>query len=132
LPFNNIVYCAHRYYAWDYPWYDYAVSYGNGQFDLARQQMEALYYERWIDMIEADLPVMNMETGVYRDSNKNPNWEVWMNDSLSLYEEYGVSVSWFPFDPDRSDSSLISILNSDRRTLTNVGEIWAMHMAVTP
>lgn len=130
LPFNNVVYCAHNYYAWDYPWFDYAINYGNGNFDIAKQQMEQTYYERFIHMSQYR-PVMNMETGVYRDSSKNPNWDVWENDSLALYEKYGVGVSWYPFDPDRSGSSLISILSSDRITMTHVGEIWAMHMAVT-
>jgi hypothetical protein len=41
LPEPNIVYSAHNYYAWDYPYFDYAKSYGSGNFALAKQQMEA-------------------------------------------------------------------------------------------
>lgn len=128
LPEPNIVYSAHNYYAWDYPWFDYAKNYGGGNFDLARRQLEQEYYARWISMMEANLPVMNMETGVYRDPNSNPHSDVWQNDSLTLYEKYNVSVCWYPFDPDRQDSSLISLLASDRTTLTSVGSIWALHM----
>jgi hypothetical protein len=128
LPEPNIVYSAHNYYEWDYPWIDYAKNYGSGNFDVARQQLEQEYYARWINMIEANLPVINMETGVYRDNSTNPNWDVWENDSLTLYEKYKVSACWYPFDPDRQDSTLVSLLAADRETLTSVGTIWASHM----
>jgi hypothetical protein len=128
LPERNVVYCAHEYYAWNYPWFDYARNYASGNFELAREQMETLYYEFFIDMRDVNLPSMDMESGVYRNPSSNPNWNVWENDSLTLYEKYGVSVCWLSFDPDRSYSSLISILAPDRITLTSVGDIWAMHM----
>jgi hypothetical protein len=84
--------------------------------------MEQLYYDRWIHMIDANLPVINMETGVYRNvKDRNPNWQKWMQDSLALYGKYGVSYSWYAFDPDRSGSDTISMLNADRTTLTEVG-----------
>jgi len=130
LPEPNIVYSTHKYYAWNY--YTggpaYAQSYAEGNFETAREEMETYYNETFMYMTDVNLPVMNMETGVYRDPSKNPNWDVWVNDSLSLYEEYGVSVSWYPFDPDRESSSLISLLKADRISLTEVGEIWAEHM----
>lgn len=134
LPEPNIVYCAHMYYAWDYPWFDYAINYANGNFEAARAEMEALYYERCIDMNQANLPVMNMETGVYRNtdpttSSSDPNWNVWENDSLALYEKYNLSVCWFSFDPDREDSSIFSLLAPSKTDLTPVGDIWAMHMS---
>jgi hypothetical protein len=128
LPEQNIVYSAHTYYAWDYPWFDYAKNYGSGNFALAKQQMETLYYQRFLDMLDAGLPVAVMESGIYRDNSSNPNWEKYMNDALSLYEKYQVGVSWFPFDPDRQNSSLISLLGSDRTSLTSVGTIYAAHM----
>jgi hypothetical protein len=129
LGFNNIVYCAHNYYAWDYPYAQYAISYGNGDFSLAKEQMEQAYYSRWIYMSQYH-PVMNMESGIYRDSGRNPNWSVWENDSLTLYEKYGVGICWFPFDPDRSGSSLISLLKSDGFGLTDAGTIWSSHMSI--
>jgi len=128
LPEPNIVYSAHIYYAWDYPYQEYAINYGRGNFELAKQQMEALYYERFLDMLDAGLPALIMETGVYRDYSKNPNWEVWISDSLALYEKYNAGVCWLPSSPDRSDSSLISTLSPDRSSLTDVGAIWAMYM----
>jgi hypothetical protein len=128
LPEQNIVYSAHNYYEWDYPWFDYAKSYGNGDFALAKQQMETLYYQRFLDMLDAGLPVINMESGIYRDNSRNPNWQNYMNDALSLYEKYGASVCWYPFDPDRQNSSLISLLSADRTSLTSVGTIYAAHM----
>lgn len=126
----NIVYCAHNYYAWDYPYADYAISYGKGDYELAKEQMEAAYYERWIDMAEANLPVINMETGVYGHAreDENPNWQQWVVDSLDLYNEYEIGHSWWLFDPDRENSSIFSLLKGDRSGLTEVGEIWAMHI----
>jgi hypothetical protein len=90
--------------------------------------METLYYQRFLDMLDAGLPVVVMESGIYRDNSKNPNWQNYMNDALSLYEKYQVGISWYPFDPNRQGSSLISLLNADRTTLTAVGMIWAAHM----
>jgi hypothetical protein len=128
LPEPNIVYCAHNYMEWDYPWQSYAVDYANGNFAQAYNEMETLYYERWIFMVDANLPVMNMETGVYSNSTLNPNWNMWENDSLTLYENCGVGVCWYSFDPNRTDSSIFSLLSPDRTTLTSAGEIWALHM----
>jgi aryl-phospho-beta-D-glucosidase BglC (GH1 family) len=130
LPEPNIVYCTHIYMAWNRYDDPYVQSYSDGNYVLARQQMEQTYVERFLDMLNAGFPVMNMETGVYKDATKNPHWDVWMNDSLSLYEKYGAGVSWFPFDPDSSGSSMFSLLNSDRTTLTSAGMIWAAHMIV--
>jgi hypothetical protein len=128
LPEPNIVYAAHNYYAWDYPWFDYAKNYGAGNFALAAQQMEQLYYDRWIHMIDANLPVINMETGVYKNAAENPNWDVWIQDSLFLYAKYDVGVCWYQFDPDRPDSSITSLLASNRTGLTDVGLIWRNHL----
>jgi hypothetical protein len=72
---------------------------------------------------------MNMETGVYKDATKNPHWDVWMNDSLSLYEKYGAGVSWFNFDPDMGTGSLKLLLGQDKTSLTDIGTIWSAHMA---
>jgi endoglucanase len=129
----NIVYSAHEYMGWDYPYAQYAIDYANGNFVSAKEEMAATYYERFIDMLDSNLPVINMEIGVYRSTSMNtpdsdPNWNVWMSDLLTLYDSYGVSFSWFPFDPDRSSSSLISLLSSDQVTLTSgPGAIWSSH-----
>jgi hypothetical protein len=135
----NIVYSTHTYMAWDYPYTSvtrYAVDYGNGNFASAKQEMAATYYERFIDMMDSNLPVAVMESGVYRCTTVNkatcdPNWNVWIDDALTLYDSYGVSFSWFPFDPDRSSSSLISLLSADQVSLTSgssgPGTIWASH-----
>lgn len=131
LPEPNIVYCAHIYYAWDLaPPVPYAENYAAGNFDLAKQQMEASYYQRFIDMVDVGLPVMQMETAVYGHAreNENPNWQKWLHDSGSLYTKYGVSVNYHTFDPDRADSSLFSLLNPDRVSLTETGRIWLESM----
>jgi len=132
LPEPNIVYSAHIYYAWNYPFQEYAINYGKGNFALARQQMEAAYNERALDMLDSGFPAAIMESGVYRDYNKNPNWKVWMNDSLAFCRRREANICWFPFDPDRSDSSLISCLDSDRITLTEVGAIWRTQAQIPP
>jgi hypothetical protein len=135
----NIVYDAHEYMGWDYPYAQYAIDYANGNFASAKQEMTATYYERFIDMMDSNLPVINMEIGVYRSTTMyvgpgDPNWNVWMNDVLTLYDSYGVSFSWFPFDPDRSSSSLIALLSADQVTLTSgssgPGSIWSSHTSL--
>ncbi len=131
LPEPNIVYSAHNYYAWDYPWYDYAKNYAAGNFALAAQQMEQLYYQRWMFMVDANLPVINMETGVYKDTSLNPNWSVWESDSLSVYEKLRVNVCWYQFDPDRPDSTITSLLRPDSLQWTDVGNIWVSHMGMS-
>lgn len=128
LPERNIIYSIHNYLAWDYPYQNYAISYGNGDFATARTQMESLYYRRWLKAIDYNLPVMQMETAIYRDPAVNPNAEQWLVDSGQLYRNYSVGVSYWTFDPDRTDSSLISLLNADRVTLTHVGQIWLADM----
>jgi hypothetical protein len=67
-----------------------------------------------------------METGVYGHSREqeNPNWEIWMRDSLEIYAKYGVGYCW-PLSPDRADSSLLSLLSSDGKNLTKAGIIWS-------
>jgi hypothetical protein len=133
---SNIVYDAHEYMGWDYPYAQYAIDYANGNFASAKQEMAATYYERFIDMRDSNLPVINMEIGVYRSTSMNtpdsdPNWMVWMSDVLTLYDSYGVSFSWYPFDPDRASSSLIALLSSDQATLTSgPGAIWSSHTAL--
>jgi hypothetical protein len=82
-------------------------------------------------VLDAGLPVINMETGIYRSNSRNPNWEKYMDDALSLYKKYGASFCWFPFDPDRQDSSLISLLSADRSSLTSTGTIYAAHMTTS-
>jgi len=131
LPEDNIVYSVHRYMAWNYPYQDYARNYAAGNLKLARQEMKERYYEDFIDMVDAGFPVMVMEAGVYRDPARNPNWLSWMNDTLSLYDSYELSVSWFSFDPDRTTSSIISVLTSNKHSLSDVGIIWATHLALS-
>jgi len=134
LPEPNIVYCAHIYYAWDLaPPVPYAENYAAGNFALAKQQMEASYYERFIDMVDVGLPVMQMETGVYghERENENPNWRQWVVDVLALYNKYGVGCNWHLFSPDRPDSSIFSLLKGDRTGLSELGELWARNLTPT-
>ncbi len=84
-------------------------------------------------MVDATLPVINMETGVYRDvSAKNPNWQKWMNDALALYQKYGVSYAWYNFDPDNSGSTVMSMLSADKASLTQVGQIASSYYSINP
>jgi len=129
LAIPNVVYSFHRYYGWDYPWYDYAISYGSGDFDKAFQQMEELYKQVAFNLLDMGYPVVLMETGTQKEEF-TPNHIKQMDDLYTLLEQYQVGVMHWSYDRGYSnpDHEYLYLLTDDLSGLTAVGELWAKHM----
>lgn len=133
----NIVYGFHIYFHWD-TGSDYTEAYREGDFETGYQLMEQRY-QMAFKMMGKGYPVANMETGAYKLQETCERWDKDIsldnllkayNAELKLHEEHGVSIAWIGFaEQDYKGTSKLRTLLETGTTLTEIGEIWAEHMA---
>jgi hypothetical protein len=122
----NVVYEFHRYYFQTYlyrskesPEYpdngpllpdglDYPASYKNGDYELARQQMEQVWYDELFYVLDKGYPMWYGEFGFKGGYDRygnlvEPAWDVVLNDTLQLCNKYGVGWSYLGWDSGIGD-----------------------------
>jgi len=127
----NVVYCVHRYYYYDQLYGadgcehigEYGYLYRDGQFEEAKIVMEQCYQYILFDVAEVyNKPVLLEEYGVI--TFDCPNWEVQMEDLLTMLEEHEVGhIYWRQY---RGEDGSLTL--EDCKTLSPAGEIWARHL----
>lgn len=124
----NIVYDIHRYY------YNaiasgtsYATSYVNGNFALAKQQLEWVYKPLFLDFAMS-YPVVMTEMG---SRLVDPNWDIEAQDECELLARYGVGHIqhvWYPVELNEFGLTV----QADWLTLSPLGEVWKAGLVPLP
>jgi hypothetical protein len=123
LPEPNVVYGFHRYYYFDRGYEDYALSYEQGNFTIAKLQMESLFNNIAFRMQDTGHPIILLEFGASAD---DPNWDVQIVDLYNLLNKYNVSWNqwcYYPINPEHS-GPFFCLLEPDGLTLSQTGELW--------
>jgi len=124
---SNVVYVFHRYYWQTYTYrsraspnyadkgpmlpadLDYPATYQQGNYALAKQQMEQVWYDELLFVLERGYALWYGEFGFnenYLDPNPGwqyskgePAWQTALNDKLQLCNKYGVGWSYLYWGP---------------------------------
>lgn len=123
LPEPNVVYGIHRYYHFDIGYSPYAKSYASGQFALARQQMEQLFLQIGLVMLQKGHAVILAEFGA---DNSDPNWITQIQDVYSLMAKYSVGWVQWDYSAPLTDSFSLTF-NGNRLSLQ--GQVCATYLA---
>lgn len=113
----NVVYSFHRYYFQEYiyrsyayptpsgpmfpPELDFPASYKNGNYTLAKQQMEQVWYNELFYVLDKGYPLWYGEFGFGGGyvrglvGEVEPAWDTVLNDVLQLCNKYGVGWSYY-------------------------------------
>jgi hypothetical protein len=124
LPFTNIMYGRHIYYAYDnsYPpsYLPDQQSYWNGNTASGKQYLTNIITRESSALIAKGQTVIWDEWG----ANVNaPNAQAYVRDFISICRSLGISCLYYDFVP--STYSPTGLLNSDYKTLNAVGSAWA-------
>ena len=135
IPVPNVVYAYHDYF-WQYHYYgpvDFTLSYEAGNYALAKQQMEAYFYDRFFKYaVEHNMCIMNEEFG-FGDgqSPDTPPGEMGYTPGAlqSIYDYFEMhnkySIPWNEYAWQMGGYGLAD----ESGTLNLVGEIWAQYLA---
>jgi hypothetical protein len=124
LPFPNVLYGRHIYYAYDglYPpsYLPDQQSYWNGNTVLGKQQLSALIDYESRALIAKGQQVIWDEWG----SNVNsPNAQAYARDFISILRSKGIGNLYYDFVPASYEAT--GLLNEDYKTLNSMGRVWA-------
>jgi hypothetical protein len=139
----NLVYTAHEYYTSDLGYYsglnstnwapqNYATSYMNGELDVARTEMEALFVQRDFWMLNQSYPVCIDEFGT---STSAPNWNIQINDFYRMLDSYGVSwIQWawhhcWSHNEEENGPVIYDMLTYNWTNLSPIGQAYANYMS---
>ena len=132
----NVVWVYHNYF-WQCYYYDkenFALNYEAGNYALAKQQMEAYFYDRYFKWaVEYGMCIMNEEFGFNdntgatpADKGYSPGFPQCMHDYLQLHNKY--SIPWNEYAWHMGGYGL----TDDGVTLNTVGEIWFEYLTLSP
>jgi len=127
----NIVWVYHDYF-WQNYYYDhreYTMSYLEGNYELAKQQMDQSMYDRYFKFaVEYGMCIMNEEFGFNNnvgaspaDMGYSPGFPQCMHDYLEIHNKYFIpwnEYAWFQGGYPLSDGT----------NLIEVGEIWVQYL----
>ena len=130
----NVVWVYHSYF-WQYYYYDkenFALNYEAGNYALAKQQMEAYFYDRHFKWaVEYDMCIMNEEFGFADGQTPNltpgdkgytPGAPQSIYDYFELHNKYGIPWCYYAWHMGGYS------LTDDGVILNLVGEIWAKYL----
>lgn len=129
----NVVYAYHDYF-WQYHYYgpvDFTLSYEAGNYALAKQQMEAYFYDRfWKYAVEHNMCIMNEEFGfgIGQEPGEmgwNPGFPQCMHDYLELHNKYRIPWCYYAWHMGGYE------LTADGYNLNVVGQIWLKYLTPT-
>lgn len=128
----NIVYAFHHYPHLDSPqWHKctYFYSYMDGDYDLARQQMEQLFYDTTFKMLDYDYPIFHEEWGIHEETTymSHELQLIVEQDMFNLMKKYGVGWNWWNWGPGNYPLTL-----DDWSTLCDKGEILVQNLEPLP
>ena len=129
LPEPNVVYAWQDYYKHQ-GWRNFYHSYEEGNYDLAKQQMEQWFYRTAFKMVNASIaPVIYAETGWNNDLDIDPVEDVVLRDTASIFSKYKQSwtlwVWWGGGQP-------YDLLESDWYSLSPYGQVAVENLALHP
>ena len=125
LPEPNVVYVFHRYYWADIGYQDYANDYRNGNFEVAKTEMETLYKQVAFDLIDKGYPVILLEFGY---QGTEPNWQVQAKDCYDLMKKYEAGYIQWVFHGETGATPVgttYGMLTKDWSALNERGQLWA-------
>ena len=134
IPVPNVVYVYHDYF-WQHYYYDkrdFALSYEAGNYTVAKQQMEAYFYDKIFKYaVEYNMCIMNEEFGFSddpsltpADKGYTPGFPQCMHDYLEMLNKY--SIPWNEYCWWAGGYSLAD----DGVNLNSVGLIWHDYLVV--
>lgn len=132
---HQVQWVYHNYF-WQYGYYgraDFFMSYENGDYELAKQQMETEYYNSYFKIaVDNNICVQNEEFGfgytpdkVLGDMGYTPAFPQCMRDYIELHNKY--SITWNEYAWYQGGYAI-----ADLNILNEVGEIWAQYLTPTP
>ena len=128
LPEPNVVYAWQDYYKHQ-GWRDFYHSYEEGNYYLAKQQMEQWFYRTAFKMVNASIaPVMYTETGWNSNLDVDPVENVVLGDTADIFTKYKQSWSlwvWWSGQP-------YDLVESDFYSLTPYGQVAVDNLVSLP
>ena len=134
LPEPNIVYAWNRYYGGDLGYQQYANDYRDGNFSVAKTEMEAFYRQVALDILmpgappERGHPVILFEFGYVPT---DPNWQVQAKDCYAIMNRYGVGYVQWVFHGEEGATPVGTkwgMLTKDWSALNERGQVWKVSL----
>ena len=132
----NAVYVFHDYF-WRHYYNnedEFALSYAAGDYELAKQQMEETFYDRFFKYaVEYDMPIILEEFGFNGGLNpagtgygNEPGWPQCQIDYMDLLAKY--KIPWCQYNWGVKTDENYGLAEGDFYTLSPVGEIWQPYL----